>query len=337
MAHWFVLNSAEIRHYLEQHKSQSENESAFDIPKRQQEEFPNWFKNHTNQLRVQGSLEAIDELWSIANGPLVNVNIYSGCISNGVRFHFRDRDGRHKSQNSGVVVEGEHEGKTVDCYGYLCRDPEIIPSSVVLQLDNEEHQDTLDDEEDESMGEPTEDEENELPWESDSDIDPNIKPCGPKLHNKKCRRKGEDEEQNPFKVKNTYYGKQKAKYLGEPSGGTSVNQGRGGGTSGRGGGRSAKGGGTSARGGGTSARSGRNGTTPASRGKAKAVELPQPERASKRLKKVGEGWILSQQSTTNKVEGPPSKLHPIGPLMRNGILVSTKPFVSSQASTDPGK
>ncbi|KAH7836325.1 hypothetical protein Vadar_034715 [Vaccinium darrowii] len=255
-----------------------------------------------NQLRVQGSLEATDELWSIANGTLVNVSIYSGCISNGARFHTRGRDGRRKSQNSGVVVEGEHEVKTIDYYGYLCKvlelnyilghqvvlfqcewyntgssrticsdphftsidvrgrwfkndpfvhpsqakqvfyvndtklgdnwkvaervqhraiwdtpemddlepsvamndafqqdettdfvpiaaedpvdvqftrsdiDPEIIPSSVVLELDNEELQDSTDDEEDESMGEPSEDEENELPCESDSDIDPDVEP-----------------------------------------------------------------------------------------------------------------------------------------------------------------
>ncbi|KAH7866476.1 hypothetical protein Vadar_020923 [Vaccinium darrowii] len=146
---------------------------------------------------------------------------------------------------------------------------------------------------------------------------------------KKCRRKGEDEEQNPFK---------KAKYSGETSGGTSVTQGRGGGTTGRGGGRGARGcgrSGTSARGGGTSGRSGtsaRGGT----RGKANAVDLPHPERASKRFKQVGEAWISSQQSTTTKAYGPLSKLHPTGPLMRNGIAVSTKSFVSSQASTEPG-
>ena len=75
-----------------------------------------------NQQRDEGSQEATDDLWSIANGPLVTIKLYSGCISNGVRFHTKDRDSHHKSQNSGVVVEGNtHEGKTVTFYGNLYR------------------------------------------------------------------------------------------------------------------------------------------------------------------------------------------------------------------------
>lgn len=74
-----------------------------------------------NQLRDEGSPEATEDLWSLANGPLVNVNIYSGCISNGIRFHTKDRDSHRKSQNSGVMVEGDHEGKTIGFYGNLCR------------------------------------------------------------------------------------------------------------------------------------------------------------------------------------------------------------------------
>ena len=74
-----------------------------------------------NQLRAQGLPEATDDLWSLANGPSVNVNLYSACISNGVRFHSKDRDSSHKCQNSGLVVEGEHERQTINFYGYLNR------------------------------------------------------------------------------------------------------------------------------------------------------------------------------------------------------------------------
>ncbi|KAH7851069.1 hypothetical protein Vadar_006924 [Vaccinium darrowii] len=70
---------------------------------------------------------------------------------------------------------------------------------------------------------------------------------------KKARRKGEDEPNNPFK---------KTKYSGQSSGT------RGGRTRGA-------------------------GTTSTSRGKAKAADPPQPQRALKRLKKVGEGWNSS--------------------------------------------
>lgn len=74
-----------------------------------------------NLLRTQKSSEATNELWSLANGPNVIVNFYSGCICNGVRFHTRDRDNRRRSQNSGLVSKGEHEGRAIDFYGYLCK------------------------------------------------------------------------------------------------------------------------------------------------------------------------------------------------------------------------
>ena len=70
-------------------------------------------------MRNERSPEASDELWALANGPVGIVNIYSGCISNGVRFHSYERDMRHKSQNSGLVVEGE--GHTTSFYGRLCK------------------------------------------------------------------------------------------------------------------------------------------------------------------------------------------------------------------------
>ncbi|XP_020271785.1 uncharacterized protein LOC109846956 [Asparagus officinalis] len=84
-------------------------------------EFSKWFKQHINHLRTIGSPRATDELWSLANGPDILVHLYEGCICNGVRFHTKDRDNRRKSQNSGLVVEGDHDGKTIDFYGYLCK------------------------------------------------------------------------------------------------------------------------------------------------------------------------------------------------------------------------
>lgn len=72
-----------------------------------------------NQLRSQGSPEATDSLWALANGPSCLVHQYSGCRVNGVRFVTIDRDNRHKSQNSGVVVEGDHNEERIDFFGYL--------------------------------------------------------------------------------------------------------------------------------------------------------------------------------------------------------------------------
>lgn len=47
------------------------------------------------------------------------MNIYSGCICNGIRFHTKERDNRRKSQNSGLVVQGDHHGMSIDFYGQL--------------------------------------------------------------------------------------------------------------------------------------------------------------------------------------------------------------------------
>jgi hypothetical protein len=70
-------------------------------------------------LRVEGSLEATDQLWSLANGPNLLVKKYSASIVNEVRFHTRDLDNRRINQNSGVSAEGDHEGQRHDFYGHL--------------------------------------------------------------------------------------------------------------------------------------------------------------------------------------------------------------------------
>ena len=72
-----------------------------------------------NQLRSQGSPEATDALWALANGPSCLEHRYSGCRVNGVRFVIVDRDNHHKSQNSRVVVQGDHNEESVDFFGYL--------------------------------------------------------------------------------------------------------------------------------------------------------------------------------------------------------------------------
>ena len=70
-------------------------------------------------LRVTQSLEATNELYSVACGPDNQVHTYTGCIINGVRFHTKDRDDRHITQNSGIRVSREHDGEEVNFYGVL--------------------------------------------------------------------------------------------------------------------------------------------------------------------------------------------------------------------------
>lgn len=74
-----------------------------------------------NQLRALGSPEATMEMWSLANGPMSQVNFYQGCDCNGVRFHSKDKERCSRSQSSGLVVEGDYEGDKHDYYGYLCK------------------------------------------------------------------------------------------------------------------------------------------------------------------------------------------------------------------------
>ena len=41
------------------------------------------------------------------------------CIVNGVRFHTKDRACRRKTQNSGLMVEGNHGDNVIDFYGVV--------------------------------------------------------------------------------------------------------------------------------------------------------------------------------------------------------------------------
>ena len=45
--------------------------------------------------------------------------MFSACIVNGVRFHTKDRESRRNFQNSGLVIEGEHNNKPTDFYGVV--------------------------------------------------------------------------------------------------------------------------------------------------------------------------------------------------------------------------
>ncbi|XP_057484999.1 uncharacterized protein LOC130771413 [Actinidia eriantha] len=120
IAHWFVLfNSPEIKMYLEEHNNLLHVSNGQDITNLQRKDFPKWFKEQINRLRVNNSKVVTDELWSLANGPNLLVKEYSGCIVNGVRFRTREVDNRRKTQNSGVLAEGDHEGKMHNFYGHL--------------------------------------------------------------------------------------------------------------------------------------------------------------------------------------------------------------------------
>ncbi|KAI3450489.1 hypothetical protein Pfo_007154 [Paulownia fortunei] len=74
-----------------------------------EEQFP---QNQKNQ-------EAIDELYSLALGPDVEVRLYDACIINGVRYHTLSRDTHWTTQNSGVSIPSSDKGDNLDLFGVL--------------------------------------------------------------------------------------------------------------------------------------------------------------------------------------------------------------------------
>ncbi|KAI0504586.1 hypothetical protein KFK09_015538 [Dendrobium nobile] len=70
-------------------------------------------------LNLHKSLEGNEDLYSLAMGPDIRVNVYSGCIVNGVKFLVNQRDIRRVTQNSGVSVQGSHKDESIDFYGVL--------------------------------------------------------------------------------------------------------------------------------------------------------------------------------------------------------------------------
>ncbi|KAL0333147.1 UNVERIFIED_CONTAM: hypothetical protein Scaly_2216200 [Sesamum calycinum] len=110
--HLFVLkNCEEIEKFRRTYI-----ESGISVEQRHDLHFPKWFRKRVEQLH---SGLANDELISLANGPDTRVKHYTGCNVNGFRFHTKDRENNKKTQNSGVVVEGEHNKKIIDFYGVV--------------------------------------------------------------------------------------------------------------------------------------------------------------------------------------------------------------------------
>lgn len=119
-ARYYVLNiSEEISSYFDQHMVELKRQSPHELDERQEQHFAEWFKKRMQVMRREKSSEASDELYSLACGPDHRVTRYSGCIVNGVRFHTKDREATLRTQNSGVVVNGEHQSKEMDFYGVL--------------------------------------------------------------------------------------------------------------------------------------------------------------------------------------------------------------------------
>ncbi|CAH9127368.1 unnamed protein product [Cuscuta epithymum] len=117
---WFVFqNCEEVKPYFELHKEELLLSGCENIDEEHKDKFPTWFKIQMSRLLKQDPSEANESLYSLACAPHRCVRKYSGCIVNGVRFLTKDRDSHRKTQNSGIVVEGNHGEEIIDFYGVL--------------------------------------------------------------------------------------------------------------------------------------------------------------------------------------------------------------------------
>ena len=59
------------------------------------------------------------DLYALSCQPDLRVRIFSACIVGGVRFHTIEREKNRRTQNSGVMVDGTHNGEDIEFYGCL--------------------------------------------------------------------------------------------------------------------------------------------------------------------------------------------------------------------------
>lgn len=71
------------------------------------------------KLRAEKSPLATDDMYSLACGPERSVTLHGGCIVDGIRFRTKKEEAHLKTQNSGVVAEGDHQSEIKDYYGIL--------------------------------------------------------------------------------------------------------------------------------------------------------------------------------------------------------------------------
>ena len=69
--------------------------------------------------RKENPASVSEGLWALSCGPVKRVKTSAACKINGMRYSTVDREKFLKTQNSGVMTDGEHNGKKIDFYGVL--------------------------------------------------------------------------------------------------------------------------------------------------------------------------------------------------------------------------
>ncbi|CAN1789488.1 hypothetical protein LINPERHAP1_LOCUS18499 [Linum perenne] len=81
--------------------------------------FPNGFRKRCQKHYALTKMNKALALHSLSCKPLPSVVKYKGCIINGVRFHTKERESRLQSQNSRIMVEGNHLDEVINFSGVL--------------------------------------------------------------------------------------------------------------------------------------------------------------------------------------------------------------------------
>ncbi|XP_041024342.1 uncharacterized protein LOC121264987 [Juglans microcarpa x Juglans regia] len=120
-ARWYLLNiCTEIDLYLNVHYMQVSEEYPDDVDSMHAAKFPYWFKSHIQSLLADNPGEVSKDLYALACGPNPWGASYSGCITNGIRFHTKNREEHRHTQNSGVMVISEQpESEKLEFFGRL--------------------------------------------------------------------------------------------------------------------------------------------------------------------------------------------------------------------------
>ncbi|XP_018846609.2 uncharacterized protein LOC109010287 [Juglans regia] len=110
-----IFIKARCEHYM-----QISEEYPDDVDSMHAAKFPDWFKSHIQSLRADNLGQVSEDLYALACGPDPWGASYSGCITNGIRFHTKNREEHRRTQNSGVMVISEQPGsEKLEFFGRL--------------------------------------------------------------------------------------------------------------------------------------------------------------------------------------------------------------------------
>ncbi|EAY85157.1 hypothetical protein OsI_06512 [Oryza sativa Indica Group] len=114
---WYILNNTpEVEPFIEICRTELESAGNVDVDRALSKEFAGWFNKHLATRKFVHGEEVNEDLYALASEPHLRVHLFSGCLVNGVRYHTLDRERSRKTQNSGVMVEGSHNGEDIDLY-----------------------------------------------------------------------------------------------------------------------------------------------------------------------------------------------------------------------------